>query len=95
MKPGEKLPSVRDFALQLKVNPNTVQKAMNMLEMEKLIFTERTNGKFITKDENLIKLCREDYARQLTKDYKNKMKEIGLEIQEVNEKQYSKMPKRK
>ena len=80
MKPGEKLPSMRDFALQLKVNPNTVQKAMNMLEMEKLIFTERTNGKFITEDESLIKICREEYAKQLTKDYKNKMKEIGLEI---------------
>lgn len=53
---------------------------MNMLETEKLIFTERTNGKFITEDESLIKICREDYAKQLTKDYKNKMEEIGLEI---------------
>ena len=53
-KSGEKLPSVRDFATTFKVNPNTMQKALAELESMKLIYTERTNGKYVTKDEKLI-----------------------------------------
>ena len=54
LKPGERLPSVRDLALQTKVNPNTMQKALTELEELKLIYTERTNGKFVTNDQKLI-----------------------------------------
>ena len=43
---GSKLPSVRELALTMKVNPNTMQKALVELENEKLIYTERTNGKY-------------------------------------------------
>ena len=50
--PKEKIPSVRELALLLKVNPNTVQKALNELEGNELIYTERTNGKFVTSDKN-------------------------------------------
>ena len=53
-KKGERLPSVRELALTMKVNPNTMQKALVELEEEKLIYTERTNGKFVTDDEKLI-----------------------------------------
>ena len=53
-KKGERIPSVRELALMMKVNPNTMQKALNELENQKLIYTERTNGKFVTEDEELI-----------------------------------------
>ena len=53
-KSGEKLPSVRDFANIFKVNPNTMQKALSELEEMKLIYTERTNGKYVTKNTKLI-----------------------------------------
>ena len=53
-KSGEKLPSVREFATTFKVNPNTMQKALAELESLELIYTERTNGKYVTKDEKLI-----------------------------------------
>ena len=53
-KSGEKLPSVREFATTFKVNPNTMQKALSELESMKLIYTERTNGKFVTEDKELI-----------------------------------------
>ena len=55
---GEKIPSVRDLAMLAKVNPNTMQKALAELEEEKLIYTERTNGKFVTKDVKLINKIR-------------------------------------
>ena len=77
-KCGEKLPSVRDFSTTFKVNPNTMQKALAELESMKLIYTERTNGKFVTKDEKLIEKLKDEYAITLAKSYFNGMKRIGL-----------------
>ena len=78
LKSGERLLSVRDLAVEFKVNPNTVQRAFNELEEEGLVFTERTNGRFVTKDNKLIERHRKQYAKELTKEYKKKMKEIGF-----------------
>lgn len=77
-KSGEKLPSVREFANTFKVNPNTMQKALVELESMKLIYTERTNGKYVTKDEKLIKKLKDEYAMTLAKSYFQGMKRIGL-----------------
>ena len=77
-KCGDKLPSVRDFANTFKVNPNTMQKALAELESMKLIYTERTNGKYVTKDEKLIEKLKDEYAITLAKSYFNGMKRIGL-----------------
>ena len=69
---------MRDFALALNVNPNTMQRALNELEEEGLIFTERTTGKFVTEDKKLIDRYRKKYAKEITEEYKNKMREIGF-----------------
>ena len=50
-KPGDKLQSVRDFALALKVNPNTVQKAYQEMERMNLAYTKRGIGRFIVEEE--------------------------------------------
>ena len=52
--PGSKLPSVRELSTLFKVNPNTIVKSLYFLENEGLIYTDRTNGKFITNDMSLI-----------------------------------------
>ncbi len=77
-KSGEKLPSVRDFATTFKVNPNTMQKALAELENMNLIYTERTNGKYVTKDTKLIEKLKDEYAITLAKSYFDGMKKIGL-----------------
>ena len=77
-KCGEKLPSVREFANTFKVNPNTMQKALAELEAMKLIYTERTNGKYVTKDEKVIEKLKDEYAVTLAKSYMQGMKRIGL-----------------
>ena len=77
-KCGDKLPSVRDFATTFKVNPNTMQKALAELESMKLIYTERTNGKYVTKDEKLIEKLKDESALTLAKSYFQGMKRIGL-----------------
>ena len=77
-KCGEKLPSVREFAITFKVNPNTMQKALAELESLNLIYTERTNGKYVTKDNKLIEKLKDEYAIELAKSYFKGMKRIGL-----------------
>jgi len=78
LKPGERLPSVRELAIQNKVNPNTMQKALTELENLKLIYTERTNGKFVTTDKNLIFQHKQAYANELSNQYFQKMQKIGF-----------------
>ena len=77
-KCGEKLPSVRDFATNFKVNPNTMQKALAELESLNLIYTERTNGKYVTKNQAIINRLKDEYALTLAESYYNGMKRIGL-----------------
>ncbi len=77
-KSGEKLPSVREFATTFKVNPNTMQKALAELESMDLIYTERTNGKYVTQDKELIDKLKDEYAITLAKSYISGMKRIGL-----------------
>ena len=80
---GDKLPSVRDLALQTKVNPNTMQKALVELEDLKLIYTERTNGKYVTNDKKLIDKYKKQYANELSKQYFLNMKNLGFDKQET------------
>ena len=76
---GERLLSVRELAMKLKVNPNTMQRALSALEEMGLIYTERTNGKFVTKDKLLIEKYRKEYAEELTKKYLENMRKIGFD----------------
>ena len=77
-KCGDKLPSVRDFSNTFKVNPNTMQKALAELESMNLIYTERTHGKYVTNDEEMIKKLKDEYASTLARSYFQGMKKIGL-----------------
>lgn len=80
---GDKLPSVRELALQIKVNPNTVQKAMVELEGMDLIYTERTNGKFVTTNQKLIDKYRMKYALEISNNYLDNMKSLGFTINDA------------
>ena len=75
---GERLSSVRDLALLYKVNPNTIQKALAELEDLKLIYTERTNGKFVTNDKKLVDKYKKKYADDLVKTFFSSMEDIGF-----------------
>ena len=78
LKPGERLPSVRELALEIKVNPNTMQKALVELEELKLVYTERTNGKFVTNDQKIIDKFKNEYAKEISNKYFSSMQSIGF-----------------
>ena len=75
---GSRLPSVRELALIAKVNPNTLQKALIELEEDKLIYTERTNGKFVTEDKKLIDNIKKELAKEIVNNYITDMLNIGI-----------------
>ena len=83
-KPNQKLHSVREFAVMFEVNPNTIQKALQELEETGLIYTESTNGKFITTDAELIsQISNQTINEEIEKFYKY-MEKLGLQRDEVN-----------
>ena len=78
LKIGERLPSVRELALTARVNPNTMQKALAELETEGLVYTERTNGKFVTANKELIEKIKRKLAKEKVNNYIKDMKNIGI-----------------
>ena len=78
LKSGERIPSVRELALTARVNPNTMQKALAELESEGLVYTERTNGKFVTENKDLIEKVKRELAEEKVNNYINDMKNIGI-----------------
>ena len=83
--PGGKLPSVRELAAIAAVNPNTMQKAFAELERSGLIITQRTNGRTVTEDEELIKGIRMKLAWEHVEQFFSGMQELGFTEQEVRE----------
>lgn len=83
LKPGERVLSVREWALLERVNPNTMQKALAELESMGLIQTERTNGKFVTSDLELISRCKNMEAERIARDFCSKMCQIGLDVEDA------------
>lgn len=82
---GERLPSVREFAIMMRVNPNTMQKALSELENMGLVYTERTNGKYVTTDKKLINNLKKEIANELSKKYFISMENIGFNRDDVFE----------
>ena len=81
--PGEKLPSVRELALEAGVNPNTVQRALTELEREGLVFSQRTAGRFVTENENMIVNAKLRIADERVSVFLRSMKTLGCGRQEI------------
>ncbi|MFC6294887.1 GntR family transcriptional regulator [Lactiplantibacillus daoliensis] len=70
LKPGEKLPAVRQLAVDLTVNVNTVQRALTEMMTEKAIISQRGKGNFVTADQaQLAKLKEQLVMAQLAQVY--------------------------
>ena len=83
-RPGT-VDSVRDLAAAAGVNPNTMQRALAQLEAEGLVRTERTSGRFVTEDTDLIEQLRASAARNIAADFLEKMRSIGYTPQQAAE----------
>jgi len=81
--PGGRLPSVRELAAEAAVNPNTMQKAFAELERSGLIMTQRTNGRNVTEDEEMIDGIRRELADEHVVTFFAGMKELGYTRKEA------------
>ena len=84
LQQGNQLPTVRSLAVDLKVNPNTVAKAYNQLEIRGIVTTQQGTGTFIS--ENEIKMDdveREKILSQMSRDFLSKVGSYGFSIQDV------------
>lgn len=78
----EQLPSVRELALDLRVNPNTVQRSYSELERENIVYTKRGLGNFITSDKKIIKNLKLENATKILNQFVTDMKNLGLSKEE-------------
>lgn len=83
LKPGQKLPSVRDFALDAKVNPNTMQKAFTELERQGLVFSQRTSGRYVTEDTQVIEQVRDSLAKEKIEEFLKSMENLRISKQTI------------
>ena len=84
-QPGDKLPSVRDLAQEAAVNPNTMQKALSELERSGLIYSQRTSGRFITEDKELIHQMKKELAAAEVSAFVAHMKKLGITPEEIRQ----------
>lgn len=82
---GEKLPSVRDLASQASVNPNTMQRALTELERSGLIYSQRTSGRYVTEDRELIRKMKESIELEKILTFFHEMELLGYTAEQVVE----------
>lgn len=80
---GSKLDSVRDLAEEAGVNPNTMQRALAELERDQLVYSQRTSGRFVTQDIELIKVMRNQYATTKIKEVTVALLQLGYTKEEL------------
>ena len=80
---GSRMPPVRELAAEAGVNPNTMQRALQQLEREGLVFTQRSSGRFITEDTAAIGEAKRTLARQHIEQFMASMKKLGYTREEI------------
>jgi DNA-binding transcriptional regulator YhcF (GntR family) len=81
--PGEKLLSVRELAASAGVNPNTMQRALSELEQGGLLYTQRTAGRFVTSDTEIIARSKQKLAEKKMEEFLSSMRSLGFDRQEI------------
>ena len=79
---GEKVPPVRELAAQAGVNPNTMQRALAEMEREGLMFTNRTSGRYVTEDREMIEDAKRTLANRHISAFIRQMQALGYTRQE-------------
>ena len=82
-KPGDKMPSVRELASEAGVNPNTMQRALAELEQNKLLYAQRTAGRYVTEDEDIIASVKKEIALKHIEEFLYAMGRLGFNAKEA------------
>ncbi|WCN38896.1 GntR family transcriptional regulator [Aneurinibacillus uraniidurans] len=85
IKAGEKLPSVREMAVQSGVNPNTVQRVYSELERMNIVEARRGQGSFVTENQEELERLRVELKVEYIRDFVSNMQEMGFSPSEIME----------
>lgn len=80
---GQKLPAVRELAAEIKVNPNTVQRAFSELESLNIIVTQRTNGRFVTENQEVLDELKDNLAHKYVAEFILNMEQLGFDKKDI------------
>src|SRR5699024_3203353 len=69
LKPGQEIPSRRELAKMLKINPNTAQRAYKEMKEQDLIYTDRNLHSRITKDEQVMHAVKDELILQAVNSF--------------------------
>lgn len=83
LQPGDKIPSVRELAADLQINPNTVQRTFQELEREEVVETKRGLGRYVTSEESKIMAIKKEMAGDLLHQFIHGMQELGFRNQDI------------
>lgn len=85
LKANDRLPSVREMATNLKVNPNTLQRAYQELERLGIVYTQRGMGTFVGERESMVDDLKQEMAKEVIDSFILRMKRLGFTEQEIIE----------
>lgn len=80
---GTKLPSTRELAVQYQINPNTAVRIYKEMEQQKMCYTKRGLGTFVTEDAAVVKAMRESMAEELLEGFVKNMRDLGFSKEEL------------
>lgn len=83
LNPGDRIPSIRELAIDLKVNTNTIQRAYQEMERNEMIFSQRGTGYFVMKDAQLVDKIKDDLVQQSTSIFLNEMRALGFDNHQI------------
>lgn len=85
-KPGDRIPSVREMAVNIEVNPNTVMRTFNYLQDKGIIFNKRGIGYFVSEDgfQKTMALRKEVFVNQELPKFFKEMELLNLSLNDVN-----------
>ena len=81
--PDQQIPSVRQLAYEASVNPNTMQKALSLLEEEGLLYTKGTLGRFVTSNPEVIQRAKEKILWEAVRGWICEAKDLGLALEDM------------
>nr|WP_246246581.1 GntR family transcriptional regulator [Paenibacillus lemnae] len=83
LQPGDKIPSVRELAVELQINPNTIQRTFQELEREEIVETRRGLGRYVTSEESKIMSIKKEMAGDLIQHFIQGMQELGFKEKDI------------
>ncbi|KZZ83296.1 MULTISPECIES: GntR family transcriptional regulator [Bacillaceae] len=83
LKAGQEIPSRREIAGMLSINPNTAQKAYKEMEEQQLIFTERNVPSKVTTDTSILNRVREELIMEAVDSFIQSIKPIQVPVEEL------------